>query len=548
MEHYAKPREERKDRKWFLHPAVLSVGLLVLSLVLYWEVQYFLFVGLDDHIYVWNNPTVLTGLTVAGVQDVFSRPIHDTYVPLTWVSLMADSSFFGRTESSYHRTSVLLHCANTILLFLFLRRGTGTVLPAAFVAGMFAVHPLNVESVAWVSSRKDVLSGFFWLLGCWIYCAIPAARVYWRIGLVTAAYVFGLLAKPSMIALPFALLLLDYWPLGRFGTPPSLQSKTILRMILEKIPLFAVLVASMGVTFYSAAGSLGMNEAIRLTTRMGDTVVNYALYLAKFFVPFNLSPQYPYVATGWPGLAIAGSILGLVAVTALAWMDRERWPFVAVGWLWFLSVMAPLSGIIIVGAHSRADRYMYIPMIGLAIMIAWTCVAFAAPLRSARTLLRAAGVAAVLGYAVAGWLEIPHWENEKKLAAHMLASHAWSPMGHFLMGKALEAEGDIAGGLKHYQEQLKLVPGDPSGYVAIGNTQIRLSENDNAVFWYRKALEVSPDYDPALLGLGIAEAKRGNFDQAKAHVERCVQIDPNDTKARYVLEELRAGRAPNVLP
>lgn len=543
-----KPKPESPRRPKYEHPALLAIGLFFLVAFLYWEAQYYSFVGIDDHVYVFNNPYVLNGLTWDGIQHVFSRPIFSTYHPLTWVSLMADSTFFGLSEKSFHRTSIALHCVNTVLLFLMLRSATKMPLPAAFVAGLFAVHPLNVEPVAWVSSRKDVLSGLFFILGCWAHCAIPAARAYLRTTLVTMAYVLSILAKPSMVTFPFALLLLDYWPLGRFGTPPTLRWRTFGRLALEKAPMFVVMAISLGVTFFSAADSLGANARIPITTRAQDAIVNYAVYVGKSFVPIGLSAQYPYDMSGWPAAAVAGSLAVLLLITGAAWCFRKRLPYLAVGWLWFVGVLAPLCGIVIVGSHSRADRYMYIPIIGIAIALTWLGLAGATRIKLPALAVRIAALAILLAFTVASWREIPSWENEKTLAAKMLESHDWNPMGHYLMGKALEGEGDIVGAIRHFQEQLKLAPTDPSGHVAIGNTQYKLAAYDKAGFWYAKAAELSPDHAQAYYGLGLVAAKLGDANQARAQFERCLQLDPGYGPARQALAELDAGQTPTDLP
>jgi tetratricopeptide (TPR) repeat protein len=528
-------------RSLFEHPALLGAGLFLLTILLYWEARHYQFVGLDDHIYVWNNPYVIDGVTWSGIRYVFGNAIFSTYHPLTWLSLMADSSLFSLNAGSYHRTSIALHAANVLLLFLFLRRATGAALPAAFVAGLFAVHPLNVEPVAWISSRKDVLSGFFFLLGLWAYCAIPMAKTYWRIGLVTIAYSLSLLAKPSMVTFPFVLLLLDYWPLARYGDPPTLQWKTVLRLTAEKASMFVILVISMIATSLSANDSLSVNAQVHLFTRMQDAIVNYALYLGKFFVPIGLSAQYPYDTRGWTVATVAGSAVLLIGVTALAWFTRRRYSFIAVGWLWFTGVMLPLCGILIVGVHNRADRYMYIPIIGILIVLTWGALTIAKRFNTPPALLRTTAIIVIAGYTIVGWRELQHWENEKTLATQMLNAHDWNPMGHYLMGKALEGEGDNASALASFQRQLQLTPDDPSVYIAIGDIQTKLGAYNNAAMWYRNAINLSPGLAQPYYGLAVLEIQRGNFFQARQNLERCLEIQPHHEAARHVLAELDAA-------
>ncbi len=537
-----------RTRAVYEHPALLGAALFLLTILLYWEARYYQFVGLDDHVYVWNNPHVIHGVTWEGIRYVFSNAVFSTYHPLTWLSLMADSSLFGLNAQAYHRTSITFHALNAVLVFLFLRRATGAALPAAFVAAIFAVHPLNVEPVAWISSRKDVLSGFFFFLGLWAYCAIPIARNFVRIGLVTLAFILSLLAKPSVLTFPFVLMLLDYWPLARYGDTPSLHWKTVLKMIGEKAPMFLILMISMIVTSRSADSSLSANEMISLFQRLQDAIVNYGIYIGKFFVPIGLSALYPYDSRGWSTIAVVGCAALLVAMTALAWFTRRRWPFAAVGWLWFVGVMLPLCGILIVGNHNRADRYMYIPMIGILIVLTWFATTIAKRFNLPPALLRVAGIIVIVGYANVAWRELPHWENEKTIAARMLEVHEWNPMGHYLMGKALETEGDIAGALREFQEQLRWVPEDPTGHVAIGDIQLKLDAFDNAAFWYQKALELRPDMAAAYYGLAMLEIRRGNIPAAHKYLEQCLQAQPHHLGARRALFELDAGRIPTVVP
>jgi len=533
-------RDQPNQRSRFEHPALLGATLFFLTVMLYWEARYYQFVGLDDHVYVWNNPYVINGLSWQGIKYVFTNSVFSTYHPLTWLSLMADSTIFGLTPQGYHRTSITIHAVNAVLVFLILRTATGAALPSAFVAAIFAVHPLNVEPVAWISSRKDVLSGFFFLLGLWAHCAIPTTRKYLRTALVTAAYAFSLLAKPSVITFPLLLMLLDYWPLARYGTPPALQWKTILRLTVEKAPLFLILLISLITTSQSVDNSLEANDAISLINRMQDTAVNYAIYVGKCFAPIGLSAIYPYDLRGWSALTVAGSTALLIGMTAIAWFTRRRHSFIAVGWLWYLGVLFPMSGIIIVGTHNRADRYMYLPIIGVLIVISWGCCIAAKRINLPTALLRTAAILVVIGYTIAAWRELPNWENEKALATKVLDAHDWNPMGHYLMGYALEGEGDIAGALKSYQEQLRLVPLDPIPHVAIGNIQMKLARYDNAAFWYDKAVELSPNSALPLFALAELELQRGNLPQARKLLERCLQIQPYHEAARQALSELNA--------
>ena len=336
--------------------ALLAVGIFAA----YGPVLRFGFVNYDDPVYIANNPYVSGGIAWSGIVWAFTHSFAGNWFPLTWISHMLDCQFFGLDATGHHFTNLALHTAVTLLLFAVLRRTTQARWPSAFVAGLFALHPLHVESVAWIAERKDVLSAFFWMLTLWAYARYVARPTRGRYLWTLAIFALGLMAKPMAVTLPLVLILLDYWPFARGWK------------LLEKLPFLALSAAVCAITYaaHAQAKAIVSFDAIPLAMRIENALVSYAAYIAKMFWPSGLAIFYPYPASSLAGPAVLAAI-ALAAVTAAAiWAARQR-PYLIVGWLWYLVTLVPVIGLIQAGQQVRADRYMYIPMIGLSIMLAW---------------------------------------------------------------------------------------------------------------------------------------------------------------------------------
>jgi hypothetical protein len=463
------------------------------------------FVDLDDPLYVEANPDVLNGLNLRSIGWAFTTWTAANWHPLTWLSLQLDASLFGCEPHAFHRTNVLLHLANVLLLAEVLRRLTGALWPSAAVAALFAVHPLHVESVAWVSERKDVLSTLFGLLALGAYARY--ARQPSRSGMigVCLAQAASLLAKPMLVTLPFLLLLLDFWPLRR-GRPAAAG---LARLLVEKTPLFLLSAASCGMTLLSqsAGGAVSPLTEVPFALRLANAVHATACYLGQTFWPADLVVLYPYPLAGLPWPTVLGQALFLVAVTvAVCRLARSR-PYLAVGWFWFLGALVPVLGLVQVGAQARADRYTYVPHIGLFLMVVWG-------LRDLLGGRRGAGIAlasgALLGCVLVTRAQVRHWESSLRLWEHAVTASRDNPYAEVSYARALLEQGEAEAALLHAERSLRLGPDRASAHFTRGQALAALGRAEEALACFRKAAELRPDDGRYRGALADAEAKHAN--------------------------------------
>jgi hypothetical protein len=428
-------------------PLLLAAALAILTLAAFLPSLGNGFINLDDGIYVTGNPMVKQGLTREGFAWAWTGNVANNWHPLTVLSHMLDCTLFGLNAAGHHGTSLLLHVANVLLLFEVLRRMTGALGRSAAVAGLFAVHPLHVESVAWVAERKDVLSALFWILamGAWArYARQPSIGRYLLVALMM---VLGLMAKPMVVTLPFALLLLDVWPLRRVR---------IGWLIMEKLPLLALSAVASLVTLRYQTTSLVPLEVLPWRLRLANAAISYVVYLGKTILPRKLAVFYP-IPIEIPAWKAMGAAVLILALTALAIWKARKAPWFLVGWLWFLGTLVPVIGLIQVGRQAMADRYTYIPSIGLFLAICWGLPALSAN-RRWRTALAGATVLVLLVLAAATWVQVRHWRNSATLFQHALAVTRGNYVAHVALAKALAAKRDWTGAAEHYREALALRP------------------------------------------------------------------------------------------
>jgi protein O-mannosyl-transferase len=452
------------------HAALVAAGLCALSAAVFWRVGSFGFVAFDDPRYVLENPAVRAGLSWSGARWALGATWASNWHPLTWLSLMLDVETFGLDPGWMHRVNALWHGADAVLLFLVLRSATGSLWRPALVAALFAVHPLHVESVAWIAERKDVLSAFFWLLamGAWVrYARRPSA---WRYLPVAGAMALGLLAKPMVVTLPIVLLLLDFWPLGR-ADPARPWRSWLPRLLLEKLPLLALSLASSAVTLLAQSGGGAVSASARLPlgSRAGNALLATAWYLEKAFWPASLAAFYPHPGLG-PGGMPTWKVLGagalLLAISALAIRQWRRRPWLAVGWAWYLVALLPVIGLVQVGRQGMADRYSYLPLIGIFAALAWS-LPWPPALRLRRWLVAGAAGAAVLALAVAARAQAETWRDTGSLFTRATAVDrdnwlAWGNLGlwHFDQGRRDEA-------LRAFREAVRAAPWDADGWANV---------------------------------------------------------------------------------
>ena len=522
--------------------------LAVLIAAVYWPVGHAGFLTYDDAQYVTANPHVQAGLTIRDVMWAFTAYHSANWHPLTWLSHALDCECFGRNAGGHHAVSVLLHVANTVLLFLVLRRMTGATWRSAGVAALFGVHPLHVESVAWVAERKDVLSGLFWMLALWGYVRYVERPTRGRYAMVVGWYAMGLMAKPMVVTLPFVLLLLDYWPLGRtrwrrsaVGNNAPLRFGALVR---EKLPFLALAAVSCGVTIWAqhSGGAISSLERLPLGARMANAVVSYARYMEKAAWPSGLAIFYPYQA--WPPrvVIVAGAILVAVSGTVI-WRARCQ-PHLAVGWFWFLGVLAPAIGLVQVGGQSMADRYTYLPLIGLFIMLCWSVPSRAMERWDLKVITCDAAAVVLAVCAVLSRGQVEYWKDSETLFRHALDVTRDNWLAHYNLGIALEQTGKTEEAIAHYEQALRIKPNYAEAHNNLGVMFEHQDKLPEAIAHYEQALRIKPDSGGAHNNLGVALVRLGRMQEAMEHFEQALRINPDDAKAYYNLGVVlaQAGR------
>jgi tetratricopeptide (TPR) repeat protein len=547
------------------------------TVVLYFPTLDSSFVNYDDPAYVTSNAHVLRGLSWSNIAWAATATVEANWHPLTWISHMADVQFFGVNPRGHHVSSVLFHAFNVVLLFFVLQRATGNVLRSAVVAGLFAVHPLNVECVAWVAERKSLLSMLFFLLALGAYGWYASKRSFWRYAIVAALFALGLAAKPMIVSLPLLLLVWDYWPLQRIpsdwqtsGTRPE-----ILRLVAEKIPLFALSAASAWITLYAqrVGGALGNTELLPLGQRLANAIYSYAAYLGKGIWPTGLAVFYPHPEGSLAMRKVVGAALVLLAITGMAWRTRERHSYVLAGWFWYLLAMIPMIGVVQVGRQAMADRYTYLPFVGLFLIAVWGGADLLVRFKLSGFAQGAVAAAVLLAYASMAFLQINYWHNSYTLFAHALAVTNHNGIAEDNLGTALMEMGRPDLAQPHFEAAAEYIPqlstahynlgvlqqqqnhrdaarreyelalrysSDATeaaqthsnlGFLLLGESALKANDAkavdlNEAVRQFTAALQMYPDKQNSLLGRGIAEYRQSNLDAAVADLSRAAQIAP----------------------
>ena len=597
-------------------PRFIGGALAVLTLLVFFPARSFEFVNYDDPLFVSENAMVQQGLTLDGVFYAFGTTHASYWHPLTWLSHMLASEFFGINPAAHHVFNLLIHAANAALLFCVLMRLTGAKWRSALVAALFSLHPLHVESVAWVTERKDLLSGFFWILGLWFYAEYAEKMKRQRPGarrdyaLTLGCFGLGLLSKPMMVTFPCVLLLLDFWPLMRFenfkhkistGPPDSIEPleppssgsfswRQAKGLLVEKVPFFALAVAVSLITMWAQKkeGVMGTTDQLPMTWRLGNAVVAYATYLKKTFWPANLSPLYPHPGQ-WPSDLVALSAVLLLLITLLAMLLLRRSAVVAVGWFWFLGTLVPAIGIVQVGIQSMADRYTYIPLIGVFWALAWGLWQLAQRRVLAQRALCALAVGAVVGCSAVTLHQLQFWKNSEALFRRVLQVVKGHPQYnqalqtkpvyadiYINLGTALAMQRKYDEALVFLEKARKLNPKFADIYANIGSLYLmqgkwrealeelgqaavlnpkdariqgglaqcfhELGRLDKAIEHYQAALKLNPSMLEARFNLGMALEEAGNISGAIHHYEAALQLNPGFLPARQRLNNLSVSR------
>jgi tetratricopeptide (TPR) repeat protein len=550
--------------------AVICLALALVTTALYWPMLHHRFINVDDEQYITSNPHVQAGLTWPGIVWAFENTEAANWHPLTWISHMLDCQLFGLNPAGHHLTSLLIHVANTLLLFLWLNQLTGALWRSAFVAALFAWHPLRVESVAWVAERKDVLSAFFWMLTLIAYTryAKKWSRVEGRGSRADIAvqaldsrlstldyflallfFACGLMSKPMVVTLPFVLLLLDFWPLNRF--PPGSSARSIINLIVEKLPFLALALAGSVVTYLiqKSGGAVWSSGVLPFHARVANALLAYVRYLSKTFWPADLAIIYPY-PRHWPVMAVIGAALLLAIWSGLfLWRARQN-PYLLAGWFWFLGMLVPAIGLVQVGSQSMADRYTYLPSIGLFILIVWGLNDFLNFRPQGRKIATLIGGLALAGCLVCTAVQLNYWQNSVKLLRHTLEVTTDNFVACNFLGRALDDLGQKDDALSLYAESVRIESHYPPAQYNLGMAWLNRGWAEKACEPLATAVRLVPDDAGARYYFGAALMDSGRLDDAIVQFNEVLRLDPSLAKAqgKLALVFIKQGKTAEAIP
>jgi len=502
----------------------ITLFLILTVLIVYWQVQYYELIDYDDISYIIRNRHVRSGLSWDGfiwaMMDIRTGYWH----PLTWFSHMLDYELFQDNAGGHHWTSLIFHIANVVLLYTFLKRVTADIWKSAFVAVLFAVHPLNVESVAWVAERKNILSTFFWFMTMWAYVRYVEHPSWHRYILIASAFVLGLMAKPMLVTLPCVLLLLDFWPLCRLNSWKDLTC-----LILEKIPLFLFSLGMSIFTFLATSheGAVISFAALPLESRVYHALVSYVRYLGKLFWPDNLAVFYPYIKD-YDIWHISGALIGLTAITFVVVFLARQYRYLLMGWLWYLGTLVPVIGFIQAGDQALADRYMYVPAIGVFIMVVWGVIDILRKWSKRNVVLVTCAATVFISLSICTGNQLRHWQNSLTLFGHTLQVTRQNALAHNNLGVALLNQGKSVEAENHFAKAMEIKPDYAAAHDNMGLILASRGKLNEAVMHYQEALRVKPKDDKAYDNMGIAFARMGRLNEAISCFGEAIKINPEN--------------------
>jgi protein O-mannosyl-transferase len=559
---------------------LISAALIILILIPYWQVKDHDFVNYDDPFHILDSQTLRNGFTMKGIACTFTFCAANKeaphWHPITWLSLMLDYRLYGLKPAGYHLTNLFLHILNTLILFFVLNHMTRAPWRSAFVAALFAVHPLHVESVAWATERRDVLSTFFGLLtvaGYLYYIRRPTFSTYLP---MIVFFSLGLMSKSMIVTLPFVLLLLDYWPLGRFSPVPmpSPEPKVIkkpefketgkkrrqpepirqtnkhagdirrsvppatLSLFWEKIPLMILSLIASFMTFYFHKSLGGINFEIPLVQRLGNAILSYASYIWKMLWPINLAAFYPYrtpLSAGW----VAASAFLLLLLTAAVLYFRKSKPFLLTGWFWYLGTLIPVIGIVQAGEQAMADRHVYIPLVGLFIIVTWAISDLAQKIRKHEVILFSIAAAVTTALTVVTWKQISYWKSSVTLFEHAVSVTSRNYLAHNQLGVLYAAQGRLGDSVVQFDEAVRSKPDYARARVGLGNTLVLQGKFDEAEKQFREAIRIDPHFVESYTDMASLMHTRGKTEEAMAYIQKALTIDPNNPKSFFLLGDIQ---------
>ncbi len=535
-----------KQSRWTL--IGISMFLIALTWAVFAQTGKYQFVNYDDPLYVLDNAHVRAGLTWRGIAWAFTHVHSQNWHPLTTMSHMLDCQLFGVNPGAHHLVNVFFHSIAAVLLFILLAQITNSIWASAFVAAVFAIHPLRVESVAWIAERKDVLSGVFFMLTLLAYFRWTRKRTVGRYLAMSILFACGLMSKPMLITTPIILLLLDYWPLNRFS------EATLSKLVIEKIPLFALSGGSCVATLWAQNFALGSTEFLPLQWRITNAVFSYFEYVRQMFWPVDIIPFYVHPENRLEIWRLLIAAISLIALTAIVIVRRKQNPYLLVGWLWYIVMLIPVIGIVQVGLQGHADRYTYLPQIGLDIALVWlvwdltkSCL----PRRSARAkagrlqkiILSAAAAIILVTLSSLSWKQTTHWRDTEALWRHTLAVTPDSDVAHAGLGGILFVRGQIDESIDHYERALRLRDGNVAAHFGLGRALAAKQKTDPAIFHLQKALSIQPDNIGASNDLGLMFASKGEIREAISAWQQSLSFDPDNADAANNIAWVRATAA-----
>jgi tetratricopeptide (TPR) repeat protein len=539
---------------------VICVGLVVAILIVYWQATHHEFVSFDDGLYVADNQMVQAGITLDGIRWAFGFTDIAYWHPLTWLSHMLDYQFFGLDSGKHHLTNLIFHMASSLLLFFVGVRMTGQLGPSVFVAALFAVHPINVESVAWVAERKNVLSTFFWMLTLLSYAAYAQKPSRVRYSLTLVTFACGLMVKPALITMPFIFLLLDFWPLRRMRIPPAIDAGAdqtavlpespkkeidLRLLILEKIPFFVLAGICITLTMASVKHHgivVSANEA-QTYLRVANAAITYVSYIAKLFWPSKLAVFYPY-PTAIPVWYAVAAFIWLACISTITLRYWRQLPFLIVGWLWYLGTLVPHLGFVQAGIWpAMADRWAYVPFVGLFIMLGWAIPEIRSRFKWRQTALAAGGGIVVCVFMAVSWIQVGYWQNSIRLYQRAVDVTANNDVAHNNLGVAFFEASRIDKAIYHFVRAIQIMPGLAAGYDNLNRALAAHRNIDAAITEMHRLIELYPTTAGLKYNLGNLYRKKGQFDNAIDYYNRALSYKPNfiqainNLAAVYVLKE-----------
>jgi tetratricopeptide (TPR) repeat protein len=513
----------------------LIVGICISLLAVVWAVfgqtLRYDFVNYDDPRYVYQNARITSGISLANVAWAFSHIHSENWHPLTTITHMLDCQLHGLNAGWHHFTNVLLHTLAVVLLFIALQRMTGALWRSAFVAAVFAIHPLHVESVAWIAERKDVLSAVFFTLTLLAYVHYTRAPSYGRFLTVALAVALGLMSKPMLVTLPFVLLLLDYWPLGRMETHAANGRRQLLQLVIEKIPLVALSAVSSIVTFVAQRGAIGWTEQLPISARINNAIVSYVIYIWQMFWPAKLTVFYPHPENRLPIWEVTLALIVLVGITAAAFVLRKKAPYFITGWLWYVGMLVPVIGLVQVGWQGHADRYTYLAQIGLYIALTWAVGDLTASWRFQRIALGAAAILILGALGWRAWLQASYWHDSETLFTHALAVNSNNDVALNNLGILFLERGRLDDAISRLQAAIDLRPENGPAHDNLAKALLKKGRVEEAMVHYRKFLEIEPENVEARNTLGTALIQQGRVREAIAQWQEALAIQPDNGNA-----------------